>query len=272
MKTAFPPRLNQSKPAIQRIIAIAICCLLTATAISIAEETLVEPLPPKTVDLLGIPRDIVKEPTYQTKSPGYCLLVFGLEAKTRVWLVIDGESAYIDYNGNGDLTEEGERVDAREESRAKGRFDLGDVTELDGKTTHQDLTFLMHDNQQFQLLVETADGHDRTVGISYDYDVVKPRMAASPANAPIIHPNGPIAFARYGPINFRHVNRAEGLVLGCGWWSEAQVWDRGRSPSLEDCACVGCDGDRQLTAEIEFPAKSADAPPIISKQALMTEG
>jgi hypothetical protein len=36
--------------------------------------------------------------------------VFGPEAKTRVWLVLDGDVLYVDRNGNGDLTEDGERV------------------------------------------------------------------------------------------------------------------------------------------------------------------
>ena len=37
------------------------------------------------VDLTKIPRVIAKEPAYQGK-PKYCLLVFGPEAKHRVWL------------------------------------------------------------------------------------------------------------------------------------------------------------------------------------------
>ncbi len=66
--------------------------------------------PAAAVDLTKIERRIGKEPTYQTKSPRYCLLVFGPEAKTRVWLVLDGDTLYVDRNGNGDLTEEGEKV------------------------------------------------------------------------------------------------------------------------------------------------------------------
>jgi len=66
--------------------------------------------PAAAVDLTKTERRIGKEPTYQTKSPRYCLLVFGPEAKARVWLVLDGDTLYVDRNGNGDLTEEGERV------------------------------------------------------------------------------------------------------------------------------------------------------------------
>jgi RNA polymerase sigma factor (sigma-70 family) len=59
-----------------------------------------------------IDRRIGKEPVYQSKSPRYCLLVFGPQARGRVWLVQDGDTLYVDRNGNGDLTEEGKRIQA----------------------------------------------------------------------------------------------------------------------------------------------------------------
>src|SRR5437868_9329865 len=64
------------------------------------------------VDLATIDRTIGKEPPYQSK-PKYCLLVFGPDAKTRVWLVLDGDVLYVDRNGNGDLTEPDERFTAK---------------------------------------------------------------------------------------------------------------------------------------------------------------
>ena len=42
--------------------------------------------PALAVDLAKIDRTIRKEPAYQSKSPQYCLLVFGPKAETRVWL------------------------------------------------------------------------------------------------------------------------------------------------------------------------------------------
>jgi len=58
-------------------------------------------------DLSKVDRTIRKEPAYQSK-PSYCLLVFGPEANTRVWLIQDGDRIYVDRNSNGDLTESGE--------------------------------------------------------------------------------------------------------------------------------------------------------------------
>jgi hypothetical protein len=59
-------------------------------------------------DLSKVDRAIKKEPAYKGK-PKYCLLAFGPEAKTKVWVVLDGTDVYVDRNGNGDLAEAGER-------------------------------------------------------------------------------------------------------------------------------------------------------------------
>jgi hypothetical protein len=80
----------------QFLVAIALlCCTVTVSA----------------ADLTKVDRTIQKEPAYHSK-PKYCLLVFGPEARQRVWLVLDGDTLYVDKNGNGDLTEEGKRIEA----------------------------------------------------------------------------------------------------------------------------------------------------------------
>ena len=62
-------------------------------------------------DLNKIERGIAHEPKYHGQ-PKYCLLVFGPEAKDRVWLVQDGDVLYVDRNGNGDLTEPAKKIAA----------------------------------------------------------------------------------------------------------------------------------------------------------------
>jgi WD40 repeat protein len=63
-------------------------------------------------DIAEVDRTIVKQPAYESDEPGYALLTFGSPAKDRVWLVWDGESLHVDRNGNGDLTDSGEKVAA----------------------------------------------------------------------------------------------------------------------------------------------------------------
>src|SRR5262245_12310826 len=95
--------------------------------------------PSAAVDLTRIDRTIAKEPAYKSK-PKYCLLVFGPEAKTRVWLVLDGEVLYVDRNGNGDLTQEGKQVKVKlRDTRARkgpafnrAVTDIGPITAREG--------------------------------------------------------------------------------------------------------------------------------------------
>jgi hypothetical protein len=83
-------------------------------------------------DLSKIERALAKEPAYKNK-PKYCLLVFGEQAKTRVWLVQDGEALYVDRNANGDLTEKDERVALKPGDKDYQTFEAGDI-HADGLT------------------------------------------------------------------------------------------------------------------------------------------
>lgn len=88
-------------------------------------------------DLSKIDRRIAKEPTYKSKEPKYCLAVFGPEAKTKVWLVYDGDTLWIDRNGNGILGEKDEKV-APEKGLNPDEgyyFNAGDIP--DGPFTHK---------------------------------------------------------------------------------------------------------------------------------------
>src|SRR5262249_4699298 len=89
-------------------------------------------------DLAKVERRILKEPAYQTKTPRYCLLVVGPEAKKKIWLVQDGDVLYVDRNGNGDLTEDGERVALEQGDKSSRHFEAGDVR--DGSLVHTGLT------------------------------------------------------------------------------------------------------------------------------------
>ena len=78
-------------------------------------------------------RTLGKEPTYQTKAPKYGLLVFGPEGKDRVWLVLDGDTLYVDRNGDSDLTAPDEKIAAkkstdRDAEKYGHTFEAGDVS------------------------------------------------------------------------------------------------------------------------------------------------
>jgi hypothetical protein len=62
-----------------------------------------------------------KEPKYQ-KEARYALLVFGVKREQRTWMVLDGTILYVDRNGNGDLTEAGERLEPDNPQDGSNRF------------------------------------------------------------------------------------------------------------------------------------------------------
>jgi hypothetical protein len=171
--------------------------------------------PASGADLSAIPRTIAKEPVYQTKAPRYCLVVFGPEAKTRVWLVVDGDTLYVDRNGSGDLTEAGKKVSLPGPADKARVFQAGEVT--DGTLKHTGLTVM-----QYQIDPQTV-GNPReseritrespgrwvwTVGVTAER-AVKDQLpkqvryiangdglgylifAERPQEAPIVHFNGP---------------------------------------------------------------------------------
>lgn len=117
--------------------------LLAGTAVLFAAEPKKSPDDPKAAAVplkpADIDRSIGKEPKYDGK-PVYCLLAFDAEAKQRVWLVHDGDTLYVDRNGNGDLTDDGEKVAGKREDVREGDigFTVGDVTV--GGQTHTNLS------------------------------------------------------------------------------------------------------------------------------------
>jgi hypothetical protein len=69
------------------------------------------------LDFRTVERKIRKAPTFNAE-PLYALFIFGPQAKTRIWAALDKTNTeydyydvlYFDRNGDGDLTQEGERI------------------------------------------------------------------------------------------------------------------------------------------------------------------
>ena len=147
--------------------------------------------PATATELKDVKREILKEPAYRS-SPRYCLLVFGPDADTRIWLVQDGTTLYVDHNGDGDLTEPGDRV----QSVNTVHFRVSRITERSG-TVHKNLRITSAADGKFSLRIGEEDRREQFVGIGR---MDMPSWGNKPANAPIIHFNGPMSLERYGPV------------------------------------------------------------------------
>jgi hypothetical protein len=212
------------------------------------------PVPGWSGDLTKIDRTITKEPVYRSKTPKYCLLVFGLEAKTRVWLVRDGDRLYVDRNGNGDLTEEEECVVSK--GGVAPVFHAGDITEADGRIKHTKLLLQFHDT--WTVLSIFVQGKRPQMASLGERSL---QFAARPRDAPIIHFNGPltIRLAEKAKVGEGEVYIAEIGTPGLGRGTFAAI----------DTGHPGVIPKRIFPfAEIEYPNQKPGGKPIRARLAL----
>jgi hypothetical protein len=222
-----------------------------------------------------IDRTLRKEPAYQSKNPRYGLLVFGMEGKTRVWVVFDSvpdplapgdavDYLYVDRNGNGDLTEPGERIAAkvRKEkiflsfARELAEFtvldfDVGEITEAGGKVRHKDL----------KVTVGWFHGTERPVALSLlshgkweqwtTRDLI---LGKTPAAAPVIRLAGPLTMRLSGELPKLAAGASEELY--------AMIGTQGSGDTFASLRNSVSPAGVHPQVEIVIPARDPARPPI----------
>jgi len=197
-------------------------------------------------DLTKIDRAIGKEPAYRSK-PRYCLLVFGVETKTRVWLVLDGDVLYVDRNGNGDLTEKGERVEAVREKDGSRSFVVSELSARAGQSKYKQLMLLESSLAKHYWSVSlTIEGKGRQNGAAV--------FAERAAGAPILHFDGPLTML----LGIRQLVRGQ---------KDSQVAAHLVTPGVGKNVFTflnhkAIPDNIHPTAEIEFPNKNPFGKPI----------
>jgi hypothetical protein len=239
----------------------------------------VGPVSARAVDLTKVDRTIAREPDYQTKTPRYCLVVFGAEAKARMWLVVDGKVLYVDRKGDGDLTGAGKRVELNPKNN--NEFDIGPLSLAGGKYEYTEFKVRIKDHGRIEMFLErkAALGHRKNygkesltqmagfTGISsrswMDRDNIEEyrfQFADRPKDAPIVHFDGPLTLK---PVFGKQVlergdERTRFPVmlgtpgLGKGTFTQINFWV----------------GDPDGEAEIAFPPRDPKGKPIVVKVAL----
>jgi hypothetical protein len=199
-------------------------------------------------DLNRIDRTIRQEPEYQSQAPKYCLLVFGPEARTRVWLVIDGDRLYVDESGQGDL-----RNSRRVELGDFGPwFKAGDVQVADGDTRYISDGDWAYGGEDDWLRIDFKDGQGRRFAAI-------PRFTDDPRSAPIVHMDGPLTLSLgYAP--------PAALQPGVAVELEPMLGTPGIGKgAFAALMTIPEDLDQTPRADIEFPSNSAGAPPLRSR-------
>ena len=247
--------------------------------------------PSLAADLTKIQRTLVKEPVYQTKMPKYGLLVFGADAKIRVWVVLDGDVMYLDRNGNGDLTEPGNRMDAkfsrhypdvpRPELAERREFEFDRLPRprttpgrdailsyIPGvKWFHIDQEVFRDDyipkDEREQLALDYLRQRPIRVAVflhhrKYEQDGYA-TFADRPQDAPIIHFDGPLTLcvdeAKFGPVELRRGETSE-------------LYAKLTTPGLHAYTVISNDGppdSAHPVVEIDWAASAAADPPLHSR-------
>ncbi len=250
--------------------------------------------PAQATDLTKIERRLIKEPVYQAK-PKYCLLVFGPEAKTRVWLVIDGDTLYVDRNGNGDITEKDERIDlpAFEKPSDSSSAFAGQRTVKaghihDGRLSHTDLEVTQ---ARFDLDYKPQDRYEEifkrfaasvpegilySVSLSVEMSSGRGRVkfaavadaqgflafAGNPKSAPVIHFDGPL---QIGLQPMQELVRGGEPTELHGWVGTPGI-GAGTFAVLEYTSKPGfVPNDCHPLAEIEFPGRKTERVRVVLK-------
>ena len=211
-------------------------------------------------DLSKIERRIVREPVYETGKPKYCLLVFGPQAQTRVWLVLDGKALYADRSGKGDLAGPGKRLkNAGLKDSKMVRYYTGPIIAADGKARYPDVIVFVFETGRAnkEVLIDVAvpmgggpGTYRQRVGQGSEL-----QFADRPGDAPILHFDGPLNMALEGPkqvfvpgdkpLPLRVVVGTPGLGRGTFAWV---IFDS-KAPSA--------------VAQIAFPHRKAGGKPIV---------
>jgi hypothetical protein len=241
------------------------CAFLSATPLSGSAGEKKPADDPAAGDLSKIDRSIGKEPAYASK-PKYCLVVYGPEAKTRVWPVVDGDVLYADRKGDGDLTAKDQRFP--KEYLAQGIvFQVGTIPARNGAgpfALRVQVKPRVGTEDSYVLLCQPQDGkafEQRTDGLLL--------FADKPEEAPIVHFGGPLTLTilDWGkPLEPRRLVRGDkenqlSILVGTPvFGSKHEVFATVYQSFLRLA------GDRAFpSVEIEFPGKDPGAKPILAR-------
>jgi hypothetical protein len=250
--------------------------------------------PTSAADLAKIDRKLVKEPAYASKAK-YCLLVFGPEAKTRAWLVLDGDLLYIDRHADGDLTHADDRLKVHRVTKDPPNFmtsetrvfldvippgdaDGRNAPTLKGSTRYsrlwvsygiprEDVTPPTDDQKEY---LERLRHHYATVYLRIDDKYTQVGWACfseRPQDAPILHFDGPLTLGfgqNFGPF------KQPALVRGP---DPSELMVNLITPGLGKDAMVTMDNryapaDVHPVADIDFPSKQPGGKPVKSRVVL----
>ncbi len=248
------------------VLTLLVVCTLCWIAATSGEDA--TPGAAKSV-LDSVERLIVKEPKYLS-TPRYALLVLGTKAESKVWMVEDGKTLYIDRNANGDLTDDGPPVKSKNETElgklASGlpNFDMNYFPDDIAPPRGPRLT-------DFNLRRWNYGDKEDSYGLSLTLDGKTPLYAGwfgtfwakSPAEVPLVHFGGPLYPRLLGSKEFIAGRNSTRLNIG---FVTDPARDKGAVTYLSIDALP-----RTVTPEVQIDWPVADGAPPLRTSYLLTQ-
>jgi hypothetical protein len=196
----------------------------------------------------SVDRKIGKEPAYGA-DPVYALLVLGKEGKTRVWLVRDYDTLYIDRNGNGDLTDD-EPLKVSEQGAGVLTFRLARLPDSQSQRGHSDLEVRVVLGSRKEKRPESwAVRLD--IGGGYRELVVGAEPADRPCGSPVVSLGKPLRISAFAGLTFTPGKETELPAVISSMTAGSAVLHETIPPGVHP------------VAEIAFPGKTPGAKPVV---------
>jgi hypothetical protein len=200
------------------------------------------------------------EPKYES-TPYYLRAIFGFgpQPNDPIWIVYDGRNLYIDRNGNGDLTDAGEKVVGSETEKGKPQswWQIGNL----GEGTPSIASGGMYESRGRQVVQIHFAATDNKL---YSGRNTYPAVTTDPAKSLIINYTGPLTVGLYRPdLAFKKSKEEEFYyVLGTAGRTKHEFASINRDK-------VPATAYAEMT--ITFPPKEAGKDPVVKKYTLKSQ-
>jgi hypothetical protein len=181
-----------------RVVALSLAVFLASSTVTVESARAAE-----RPELSKIKRRLTREPAYTAKEPLFALYVFGPQARTLVWAVLDKSEPdaphydvlFFDRNADGDLTAADERIEGSVHGD-RVTFDIGSFTDRASNQTHTGLSISRTEGEDSMTMfrmkwcdkVAVRGGYAPQVGPYTQF-------APTPAEAPILWPGADGSFS-----------------------------------------------------------------------------
>lgn len=218
------------------------------------------------------PSKLAKEPAYTQPTQQYIRLLLGQKPPREIWVVRDGSNVYVDRNGNGDLTEPGEKVVQADTNQSASYVVLGMIKDAHGQE---------HGPLACRIPTRAGGGLGQVrlhIAKKYEQEANFVPLGTTPASAQTLHFDGPLISSFLGWKDSRRVPTQDAKYLTLSR-SKSRLLSAWVGTQLNDSTAVCCvtfsvigeNKEKQPQVKIVYENRDPKGPPIVEVHPLEEE-